>query len=211
VVAIVTRAADRQLFPPLGSMFEDRKRVFVDLFRWDLHVNSGRFEIDTFDDDWAVYLLESDGASRHLGSLRLLRADRPHILGNLFSHLCEESVPTAPNTREITRLCLSPRLSADQRLHIRNRLISAMVDYALLRGIRTFTGVVSARFLSQILAMGWQCSPLGQPWSVGGSTIVAFRIDLDERTPRQLQSTGIYVAGTISENLQNPLSQGTMR
>jgi acyl-homoserine lactone synthase len=190
-------------------MFEDRKRVFVDLFGWDLRVADDRFEIDQFDDNEAVYLLESDQAGRHLGSLRLLRADQPHILGSLFPYLCEEAVPTAPDTREITRLCLSPRLAASQRLHIRNRLISAMVDYGLACGIRTLTGVVGVRFLSQVLAMGWHCSPLGRPQKVGSSTIAAFRIDLDESTPRQLLATGVYIAGMVNEHSANLLSQGT--
>jgi acyl-homoserine lactone synthase len=186
-------------------MFKDRKRIFIDLFRWDLHIADGRFEIDEFDDDDAVYLLESDHAGGHLGSLRLLRADQPHILGSVFPHLCEEPVPTASDTREITRLCLSPRLPAGQRLDVRNHLISAMVDYGLACGIRTLTGVVNARFLSQVLAMGWRCSCLGRPQKVAGSTIAAFRIELDEATPRELLATGIYVAGTINEHLENLL------
>lgn len=205
MVVIVTKTVDRQVLPPLASMFEDRKRVFIDLFRWDLHIVGERFEIDKFDDDDAVYLLESDHAGGHLGSLRLLRADQPHILGSVFPYLCEEAVPMASDTREITRLCLSPRLSAGQRLHIRNQLISAMVDYGLACGIRTLTGVVSVRFLSQVLAMGWRCSCLGQPQKVAGSTIAAFRVELDEATPRQLLATGIYVARTINEHLENLL------
>ena len=35
------------------SMFEERKRVFVDLLGWDIPVLAGRYEIDQFDDDEA--------------------------------------------------------------------------------------------------------------------------------------------------------------
>lgn len=35
------------------SMFEERKRVFVDLLGWDVPVLARRYEIDQFDDDEA--------------------------------------------------------------------------------------------------------------------------------------------------------------
>ncbi len=40
------RAMENRLF---RSMFEERKRVFVDLLRWDVPVVAGRYEIDQFD------------------------------------------------------------------------------------------------------------------------------------------------------------------
>jgi N-acyl-L-homoserine lactone synthetase len=197
----VVRANNRGYFSKqIDSMFEDRKRVFVDLLRWDLPVSDSRLELDQFDDEYAVYLIISDSTGNHMGSVRLLRADRPHILGDLFPYLCARSVPADSSTMEITRLCLSPELPAAQRLHIRNRLISAMVDYALAEGVNAFSGVVTARFLSQILMMGWRCRSLGTPRMVNGSTIGAFRIDIDPATPRMLQATGIYVPGEINEH-----------
>jgi N-acyl-L-homoserine lactone synthetase len=136
-----------------------------------------------------------------MGSMRLLCKDRLHILGNLFSYLCEQGAPTDSKIMEITRLCLCPRLPAFDRLWIRNRLILGMVDFALARGIKTSTGVVTARFLSQILTMGWRCQALGSPRVVGGSMIGAFRIDVDEATPSLLQATGIYAPVKINEYL----------
>ena len=192
MVDIVTVANRWQFRERLDSMFEDRKRVFVDLLRWALPVTDGRLEIDQFDDANAVYLIISDSAGLHMGSMRLLRTDRSHILGNLFPYLCAQGVPADAKIMEITRLCLCPRLPALDRLRIRNRLISGMVDYALASGVKTLTGVVTAGFLAQILKMGWLCEPLGLPRMVDGTTIGAFRIDIDEATPRLLQMTGIY-------------------
>ncbi|OYW44965.1 MAG: autoinducer synthase, partial [Novosphingobium sp. 12-63-9] len=42
------------------SMFEERKRVFVDLLGWDIPILAGRYEIDQFDDDEAVYIVITD-------------------------------------------------------------------------------------------------------------------------------------------------------
>ncbi len=57
MVDIVTVANRRQFASHMASMFEDRKRVFVDRLRWDLTVIGDRFEIDRFDGAAATYLL----------------------------------------------------------------------------------------------------------------------------------------------------------
>ncbi len=210
MVNIITVTDRGQFDEQLDLMFEDRKRVFVDLLKWDLAVTAGRFEIDQFDSDDAVYFIESDAAGRHKGSLRLLRTERPHILSELFPHLCEHGVPADSHTMEITRLCLCPDLPALERLRTRNHLISAIVDYALAHGIEKFTGVVTRRFLSQIMVMGWRCEPLGPAGITGGSGLGAFRIRVDTATPKLLQATGIYSTRTFEEFTEAELSGGEL-
>lgn len=99
------------------SMFEERKRVFVDLLGWDIPVLAGRYEIDQFDDDEATYIVVTDGTGEHCGSARLLRTDRPHILDTIFPYLCDDIPPAGPRVREITRFCLArgSRLASDLR------------------------------------------------------------------------------------------------
>src|SRR5690606_30551980 len=52
--------------PLLESMFEDRKRLFIDLLDWDLTVVDDRLEVDRFDDAYATYIIAADHAGRHL-------------------------------------------------------------------------------------------------------------------------------------------------
>jgi acyl-homoserine lactone synthase len=184
--------------PHTAAMFEDRKRLFVDLLSWDVPVVDERFEIDGFDGDDAIYLVAEDGEGGHLGSMRLLPTNRPHILSALFPALCEEGVPTGETIFEITRLCLPARLRAARRLAVRNRLISAMIDHATALGIAALTGVVSADFREQVLAMGWRCAALGPDTTIGGQRLGAFRIDLDEETRGLLALNGIYTTGAIA-------------
>ncbi|MDB5584960.1 MAG: autoinducer synthase [Bradyrhizobium sp.] len=183
--------------PSTAAMFEDRKRLFVDTLRWDVPVTDGRFEIDAFDGPVATYIAALDGQGGHIGSMRLLPSSGPHILGSLFPSLCRNLVPRGDTILEITRLCLPVRLGAARRLAVRNRLISAMVDHALLGGITALTAVVAWDFLEQVLRMGWRCSALGDPTIIGGARLGAFRIELDADTPSPLAATGIYVPGTI--------------
>jgi len=176
----------------LRAMFEARKRVFVDLLRWDVPVLQGRYEIDQYDDEHAAYIVIADAAGTHLGSARLLPTTRPHILDTLFADLCAEAPPRGPNTLEITRFCLGRRGSARDRLDVRNRLVSAIVDHALARGVTAYTGVAEMGWLQQILAFGWRCRPLGLPRARDGKMLGALHIEICEATPGLLARNRIY-------------------
>ncbi|ODP38816.1 MULTISPECIES: acyl-homoserine-lactone synthase [Sphingomonas] len=183
--------------PILDNMHRARKHVFVDLLKWNVPVVRGEFERDQFDTSDAIYLVSTDDKAAHLGSFRLLPTDRPHLLGALFAELCDAPVPTGPDILEITRGCLSPRLRAAERLRLRNRLISAAVDYALDNHISAFTCVADSGWLSQILAMGWDCELLGMPRLVNGVTTGALRIDIEPRTVDVLRQAGTYIASGL--------------
>jgi acyl-homoserine lactone synthase len=181
----------------LDKMFEDRKTIFVDLLKWEVP-HDGRFERDQFDDEHAEYLIVNDADSgEHFASLRMLRTDRPHILNSLFSELCDATVPTGPDIREISRMCLSARHRGPDRMAARNLLASAMTEYALLAGIRAYTGVADMGWMSRVLSAGWRCEPLGMPRPVAGAMVGAMMIHIDHDTIRRLQVSGKYHCGVL--------------
>ncbi len=180
-----------------ANMHRDRKRIFVDLLKWDVPVINGEFEIDQFDNASAVYLICADDDGSHRGSLRLLPTNRPHILGTLFPELCEGPVPAGPNIYEITRCCFSPRIRASERLRVRNQLATAAVEFALFNGIDAFTCVADGGWYSQILSMGWMCEPLGLPRLLANSMTGALKISVTRETPRLLLEAGIYSHSTL--------------
>lgn len=110
--------------PLLQSMFADRKRLFVDLFGWDVPVIDGKYEMDQFDNPNTIYLIVADEDGEHAASIRLFPSTRPHMLGTLFPHLCPLGVPADEATWESTRLCLPQRHGAERRRELRNMLIS---------------------------------------------------------------------------------------
>ncbi|MES2443949.1 MAG: acyl-homoserine-lactone synthase [Pseudomonadota bacterium] len=185
---------DRRDSAPLAfdTMFEDRKALFVDLLRWDVPVVDGRFEMDAFDAEGAIYLIALDDEGEHQGSLRLLPTDRPHLLDSMFGQLCPLGIPAGPGVLEITRLCLPSRLGARSRLEVRNALISAMVDYALVSGVTRLTGLVEVGFRKEVLSMGWLAEPIGPATLFGGATLGAFALHITSDTPVRLGWTGIY-------------------
>jgi acyl-homoserine lactone synthase len=175
----------------LRAMFEARKQVFVDLLKWDVPVLAGRYEVDQFDDEHAIYLVLSDGDGRHLGSARLLQTVRPHILGTLFTSLCAEEPPAAADCLEITRFCLDRRLRSAERRQVRDRLVVALAQYALDHRVRTYCGVAEFGWFQQILAFGWRCRPLGYPRVIDGRTLGALEIEIDADTLGLLAQNGI--------------------
>jgi acyl-homoserine lactone synthase len=188
VVDDQNRAAERAA---IRSMFEARKRVFVDLLHWDLPVLADRFEVDQFDDGHAIYLILTNGEREHLASCRLLPTTRPGILNKLYPQLCETTLPAGPDVYEITRFCLSRDVPAAERRVARNRLVTAIARFAVEHRIRTYTGVAEIAWLQQILAFGWRCAPLGLPQVHDGRMLGALRIDIDEDTLARLESAGI--------------------
>lgn len=180
----------------LRSMFADRKRLFVDLFNWDVPVVDEKFEIDQFDNRHTVYAIVANAAGEHEASIRLFPTSQPHMLGTLFAHLCPFGVPEGDAVWESTRLCLPARHGAARRRQLRDILLSAMVDFALERGIAGFTGVIPASFRNEVLAMGWRAEPLGPTVRIPGGPIGAFLIHVDSETPERLRWNGIYTNAT---------------
>lgn len=178
----------------LTSMFEARKQVFVDLLKWDVPVLEERFELDQYDDTHAAYLIVANSDGEHLGSARLLQTTRPHILADLYPELCAGPVPRGARTLEITRFCLGRNQRATDRRDTRNRLVSALVSFALERNIELYTGVAEIGWLQQILAFGWDCSPLGAPRELGGRLLGALAIAITAETPALLAQNGIWIA-----------------
>lgn len=178
----------------VDTMFADRKRLFVDLFGWDIPVVSGRFEIDQFDTSETVYIIAADGEGLHEASIRLMPTTQPHMLQVVFPYLCPSGVPVGTATWESTRLCLPQRHGAERRRQLRNELISAMVDFSIERGIDRLTGVLPDAFRKEVLAMGWAAEPLGPAVRVDSGLVGAFAATIGPDTPERLRWSGTYIA-----------------
>ena len=185
MVDVVTANNRHKFRDQVDAMHFDRKRIFVDSLKWDIPVVEGKYEIDQFDNEEAVYLLALDAKKEtHLGSVRLLPSSKPHLLGEVFPMLCDQGVPRADDIWEITRLCTAPQLRGREAWLARSYLAVGMVEFALLYGINKYTCVAETSWLSSILAVGWECEPLGLPKEINGETVGALIINI---TPATLQ------------------------
>ncbi|MBD3772357.1 MAG: GNAT family N-acetyltransferase [Rhodobacteraceae bacterium] len=177
----------------LRAMFRARKEVFIDLLKWDLPVLADEFEVDQFDRQ-ADYLILLEQGVKHRASTRLLRTDQPHLLGNLYPHLCAGPVPTGTTIREITRFCLDRHQRAPERRSARNQLVTALAEHALATGITAYTGVAEQEWFEQIRHFGWDCKALGQPVVHEGRRLIGLHIRIDSDTIKGLRASGVYEA-----------------
>ena len=67
-----------------------------------------------------------------------------------------------------------------------------MVEYAILTGISSYTGVAEMGWLTQILALGWRCDPLGIPKPIGKTVLGALQIHVGTETIHLLRKAGTY-------------------
>lgn len=175
----------------LRGMYAARKEVFIDLLKWDLPVLAGQFELDQFDTNEAAYLILTDASGGHLASARLLPTTSPHILDSFYAELCDDGVPRGEGIFEITRFCLDRSLRSAERRQARDRLVRALVEYALDHGITSYSAIAGTAWAKKILTFGWACAPLGFPRRIGGQDLVALRIDITSRTPGLLEAAGV--------------------
>lgn len=191
MISVMATADTQARAGMMANMHLDRKTVFVDQLKWDVPVVEERFEVDQFDTDDAVYMVVTDAArQRHLGSVRLLESTRPHILGDIFPELCMGAVPRRPGVWEITRLCISPTVGGlRQGMAVRRQLAVGLAEHALDHGIDQYTLVCDTSHVSQLLAVGWDCEPLGLPVVIGGHSLCAIGIPVTEATLALLRRT----------------------
>lgn len=182
----------------LRAMFRARKEVFIDLLHWDLPALAGEFEVDQFDNQDAEYLILMGREGEHRASARLLRTDRPHLLGDLYPHLCAGPVPSGPTIKEITRFCLDRHQPAIERRGARNQLVTALADYALENGISAYTGVADLDWFNQIQRFGWACEPLGQPVRHDSRWLTGLHIAIEPDTVERLRRGGAYAELTYA-------------
>lgn len=191
---VITSANAHEHGSVLSMMHVDRRRVFVDWLGWDVP-HDGHVERDQFDDEHAEYLVLLDERSGgHMASVRLLPTLRPHILGDVFPHLCEQAPPRAAGVREITRLCVSPDCPPGERIRARRRLLSALAEYGMMFGLTGYTLVTEAGFLARIAAVGWRCEMLGMPARHREQILGAMIVHLDADTIPALRRSGVYDA-----------------
>ncbi|WP_262691149.1 acyl-homoserine-lactone synthase [Kordiimonas aestuarii] len=165
----------------LRQLWQQRYDVFVEKMGWSLDCADG-IERDQFDRPDTVYLLCIDEKDRLKGGMRLLPTTKPHLMSDLFPHLCAEGVPSGDTTWEISRFySLTGRHMMLERDKTASELICGLYEYALMNRIEKVSCVASMVLFPTILKAGWDVTPLGLPTVTDDEVILAFLIDLNER------------------------------
>jgi len=183
MIHIITPSNKSRYTAAIDGMYRDRKRVFVDWLKWNVPVIDGKYEIDQFDTDDAIYLLELDPVTgRHLASIRLLPTTKPNLLGEVFATLCESKPPKSSDTWELTRFCVSPDVPRADGRKLMNLMWTSVVEFASMNKIEHYTCVTHMAMLSLILSAGWDTEPMGLPQIFDGGLIGAILFHIHPET-----------------------------
>lgn len=180
MIHIVT-AENRHLYRhALMEMHVQRRRLFVDEMKWALDAST-EFEIDAYDAEDAMYLIEAAAPrARVSGSVRLLPTSRPHLMSDVFAHLCPDGVPRSERIWEASRFCPAPETpKGEPRRVLLARIIAGIMETALLFGIEKVSFVASAALAPLAFKAGWRCEPLGPTRRCGRDRVTAFMAHID--------------------------------
>jgi acyl homoserine lactone synthase len=163
--ADATAIITTQLLNPaiVQSLYRFRKRLFIDILRWDLPSGEGLEERDQFDRVDTVHVALFQGQEL-IGCFRAIRTDHPYLSQSLFPKLAQfQKFPRTTDVWEISRFGVMPGRSA----------LAARLNYAIMfrfaemvqaRALVALVDLTYERFLARL---GIVTHRYGAPQSIG--------------------------------------------
>jgi acyl-homoserine lactone synthase len=172
----------------LDAMFRLRHHVFVEELQWDLPLAQGGMERDEFDGPRAVYLVCRNPRGGIAGSMRMIPTTEPHLLADVFPHLCKGPVPRGPTIFESSRSCIAPGSRGREELgRVWGELTCAMLEYSMLREADAITAVMETRMVKTMCDVDWAPTILGETVVLRGAPIVGISAPVDTRALANLR------------------------
>lgn len=151
-------STDLPQYPELAAgMFRDRKAQFRDRLGWNVTVDALGWETDIYDALDPLYVIATDAAGGHAGSMRFLPTTGRHMLAEVFPHLADGPI-RCRRIWEATRFCLAPGAGTDMA----RRLLLGASELGLGMGLTHALGVFDAPMVRVYRRLGWQPQVLGQ-------------------------------------------------
>jgi len=169
MVIVLEGSERRRQHKYFNQLFRLRHQIFVKGRGWSLpSVND--CEIDQYDVDDAVYLLDLNDEDVIQGSVRMTPSERCSLLADYFPHLVENGEsPRSPLVYECTRyIVLRAQKSREANRAAKARLLGAAVEWSLSRGLAYLQTVIDSVTLSSFVEMTPQTIPLGLSHPYGG-------------------------------------------
>jgi acyl-homoserine lactone synthase len=165
VVEIVTPSNRKLYRRSLDDMHRLRYRVAVENWGWRIPGIAKGFDKDDFDTDDTIYFLAYwDGGDRLVGCGRLNPTTQPHMLSEVFPHLCDlQDLPRDSRIYEFSRYIVDHEaLSPDEQLSVRGRIGATINRFCLRVGVTHLTWFAYQQMYARAIKV-WDTSPLGLP------------------------------------------------
>lgn len=194
----IVYAADLFRRPILAaSMFRDRTLQFRERLGWNVATDDRGLEFDQYDDLNPIYVIIEGADGDHLGSGRIMPTTGRTMIAEHFSDLAGGVALSSPLIWEITRFCVSPRLSSVGRDALRApaALMWAGCDLALRAGVEFCVGVFNAPMLRVYKAIGFSPEVLGSRMTPDGEICGGLWEITPEARDRLAERAGAFAAG----------------
>jgi acyl-homoserine lactone synthase len=168
---VVFKGSQRRRFAGYFElMFSLRYTVFIKEMGWNLPASQTKREIDEYDVDQAIYLLDVTGDGSVQGTVRLTPTVSYSVVADRFSHLVKIGEPArSPLVYEATRYIFRPlSRTARENRAAKARLLAAMVEWCLAHKLSHVQGVVDMTAFPHWIELVPQTIPLGLPHPYGG-------------------------------------------
>ena len=154
-------AVNRHLYEDvLDQHFRVRHEIFVEERKWEGLRKPDSREIDTYDNEDAIYLLALEDR-RVLGGSRLYPTTRPTMMSEVFPYLAAvRGCPVDPQVWEWSRFFVT-RERRDGAFNL--QLMAAAQEFCLDQGIERLCLVMETWWLPRFHDIGFVVTPLGLP------------------------------------------------
>lgn len=171
MIEAFTLATAHHFGDALASQARLRYKMFV-AHRGLPHLHYAGLEYDEFDTPAAVYFVWRDKTFAVRGVARLLPTTRPYMMQTYWPELANGNPPSAPETWEVTRVCIDRSFPAAQRVRIFPEIFAGIDEYCAMQGIKSVIGVATPHLVKHHSQTGAQW--LGPPAEVEGKIERAF-------------------------------------
>jgi N-acyl-L-homoserine lactone synthetase len=184
-------------------MFALRHRVFIKQMNWNLPASQKEREIDEYDVDDAIYLVELTPDNHLQGTVRLTPTTTCSVVADIYPHLVENGISArSPLVYEATRYIFLPlSKTARENRAAKARLLGGMLKWCLKNKLTHVQGMVDMADFPHWVELVPQTIPLGLPHPYGGGprvqgggNCIAFRWPATQEV-----INGIYDYGAIDE------------
>lgn len=190
IVAVATprNEAEKKL---LSEQHRLRAEVFSGRLGWEVDVHGGH-ERDHFDELRPTYILAVAGNGRVIGCARLLPADGPTMLANVFSSLLPGGKLKSHEAMiESSRFCVDTSVKADRGSSAVHEttltMFAGIIEWSIANGYTEIVTVTDLRFERLLSRVDWPLQRIGPPRKIGITTAVAGTLPADPVTFARLR------------------------
>lgn len=196
----ILAGSDVAKFPELMEQVHRlRHQVFVDELAWTDLASPDGLERDQFDTPDAIHQIAMRD-DKVVGYQRMLPTVKPHLLSDVFPHLCEVDLPRSLDTYELTRYCVHPAHRTGKRgvSSVGSELMAGFVEWGLSAGVRNVIIEFETIWILRALQLRFLVQPLGYETKIGTQTITATKVTFNANTLARIREYRDHYAPVVS-------------